>query len=174
MGGDDDDLMSLCQDEACWWKQLEAPKDRRALLIKSRKFMRVLRELGTKLVDVNPTMRQRELQAALERVNDRIPPCLYLPLFQHRYHLFYVLSVLPSEARVFNTNKRAPFLCVAEIDVVAWADDAPSSRLAPPPHAGPPIMPWHALAYLSSPCVMVCLCHGVSSTFVTRCLLKRS
>lgn len=127
--------MSLCQDEACWWKQLEAPKDRRALLIKSRKFMRVLRELGTKLVDVNPTMRQRELQAALERVNDRIPPCLYLPLFQHRYHLFYVLSVLPSEARVFNTNKRAPFLCVAEIDVVAWADDAPSSRLAPPPHA---------------------------------------
>ena len=106
------------QNHVCSWEHQDAPKDRRALLMKSRKLMRVLRELGNKLVEVNPAMRQRELMGALERVNERLPPCLYIPLLQSRYPLFYIRSILASEARVFSTNKRAPFLCVAEIDVV--------------------------------------------------------
>ena len=59
--------------------------------------MRVLRELGNKLVEVNPALRQRELQGALERVNQRLPQALYIPLLESRYKLFYVLSVLADE-----------------------------------------------------------------------------
>ena len=59
--------------------------------------MRVLRELGNKLVEVNPALRQRELQGALERVNQRLPQSLYIPLLESRYKLFYVLSVLADE-----------------------------------------------------------------------------
>ena len=65
--------------------------------MQSRKFMRVLRELGNKLVEVNPALRQRELQGALERVNQRLPQSLYIPLLESRYKLFYVLSVLADE-----------------------------------------------------------------------------
>ena len=65
--------------------------------MQSRKFMRVLRELGNKLVEVNPALRQRELQGALERVNERLPQALYIPLLESRYKLFYVLSVLADE-----------------------------------------------------------------------------
>ncbi len=65
--------------------------------MQSRKFMRVLRELGNKLVEVNPALRQRELQGALERVNQRLPQALYIPLLESRYKLFYVLSVLADE-----------------------------------------------------------------------------
>jgi len=117
-GSDDDDLMSLCKQLPCTWTRLTDAKDRRSLLTKSRKLMRVLREIGNKLVEVSPALRQRELQCALERVNDRLPPGLYVPLLQARHPLFYILSLLPAEARVFSTNKRAPFLCVAEIEVV--------------------------------------------------------
>ena len=119
-GGDmaEDDLMGLCQQHSCTWTRLTEAKDRRGLLMKSRKLMRVLREIGNKLVEVSPALRQRELQCALERVNDRLPAGIYIPLLQGRYPLFYILSLLPNEARVFSTNKRAPFLCVAEIDAV--------------------------------------------------------
>ena len=119
-GGDlaEDDLMGLCKQHSCTWKRLTEAKDRRGLLMKSRKLMRVLREIGNKLVEVSPGLRQRELQCALERVNDRLPAGIYIPLLQGRYPLFYILSLLPNEARVFSTNKRAPFLCVAEIDAV--------------------------------------------------------
>ena len=66
--------------------------------MQSKKFMRVLRELGNKLVEVNPALRQRELQGALERVNQRLPQSLYIPLLESRYNkLFYVLSVLADE-----------------------------------------------------------------------------
>ena len=112
--------MSTCSRHACGWKTLEEPQERRGVLVKGRKFVRVLRELGIKLVDINPALRQQELQLALERVNDKIPACLYIPLLQRQYALFHVLSILPGEARVFSTNKRCPFLCVAEIEVKAW------------------------------------------------------
>jgi len=118
--GDEDDLMSICARQACKWPALETPSERRSLLIKSRKFVRVLRELGTKLVDINPALREQELKLALERVNSKIPAGLYIPLLQRQYAFFYVLSILPEEARVFSTNKRCPFLCVAEIEVKTW------------------------------------------------------
>ncbi len=118
--GEEDDLMSMCARQACKWPALETPSERRSLLIKSRKFVRVLRELGTKLVDINPALREQELKLALERVNSKIPAGLYIPLLQRQYALFYVLSILPDQARVFSTNKRCPFLCVAEIEVKTW------------------------------------------------------
>ena len=118
--GEEDDLMSMCARQPCRWTALQEAHERRGVLIKARKFVRVLRELGNKLVDINPALRQQELQLALERVNDKIPSCLYIPFLQRQYALFHVLSILPGEARVFNTNKRCPFLIVAEIEVKAW------------------------------------------------------
>ena len=59
-------------------------------------------------------------QTAVERINERLPPCLYVPFLQKRFPLFYMLSLLPQEARAFNTNKRCPFLCVAEIHRIGF------------------------------------------------------
>ena len=170
-GGDlaavDDDLMAACKQYPCTWTRLTEAKDRRALLMKSRKLMRVLREINNKLVEVSPGLRQRELQCALERVNDRLPPGLYIPLLQGRYPLFYILLLLPNEARVFSTNKRAPFLCVAEIDVVqapsgvreAWRSAARPSDEAGREHAGGRHEPSHACASPTS------LDAGLSSSY---------
>ena len=102
------------------------------MLVKSRKFARVLRELASKLALVSPSMRARELQQALQLVNDRLPPCLYFPLFSSRYELFWLLAIRTEECRVFHTNKRAPILCVAEINVVTLAGGrTPGKREGP-------------------------------------------
>ena len=52
------------------------------------------------------------LQAAIERISDRLPPCLYLPMQQRRFSLFYLLSLLPHEARVFRCVCVCVCVCV--------------------------------------------------------------
>lgn len=112
------DFLQQYGQQRCAWAIAETPRERRSMLLKCRKFLKVLRELGTKLPLVAPAVRARELQGAMEKINERLPPCLYIPLIVGHNRMFWVLSILPEEAKVFSTNTRAPFYCLAEVRIV--------------------------------------------------------
>ncbi|KAJ1487591.1 hypothetical protein T484DRAFT_1888816, partial [Baffinella frigidus] len=142
--GTPEEMMVQFGERNCNWTVAPQPADRRGMLVKSRKFARVksrkfarvLRELGSKLALVSPSLRAGELRQAVTLINDRLPPCLYFPLFSDRYSLFWLLSIRAEECKVFHTNKRAPFLCVAEINVVTLAGGkSPETTPGPEQHS---------------------------------------
>ena len=88
------------------------------MLLKSRKLVRVLTDIGAKLPAIPALTRKKELQLAIQRINEKMPPCCYVPVFQGRFRVFWVLNIPPDEVTVFRTNKRVPFMVVAEIQAV--------------------------------------------------------
>lgn len=92
--------------------------ERRSMLLKSRKLVRVLTDIGAKLPAIPALTRKKELQLAIQRINEKMPPCCYVPVFQGRFRVFWVLNIPPDEVTVFRTNKRVPFMVVAEIQAV--------------------------------------------------------
>jgi phosphatidylinositol 4-kinase B len=75
-------------------------------------FFSDLIELGNLLV-ASPN-RKEDLKSYLERVNQKLPATIYIPLTKECYQDLNVISIVWNESRVFSTKERAPYYICLE------------------------------------------------------------
>lgn len=59
--------------------------------------------------------KEKALLEGLNDINSQLPAKVYIPLVRQSARNFTVLRIRTSEAKVFVTKTRAPFLCVMEV-----------------------------------------------------------
>jgi hypothetical protein len=76
-------------------------------------FIEELAEIADQLLRVPD--KKEALQRCLEELNQKLPSTVYVPLSKLALRRSAVLHIPPSEARVFKTNTKAPYLIIVEV-----------------------------------------------------------
>mmetsp|Transcript_8961 Transcript_8961/g.26912 ORF Transcript_8961/g.26912 Transcript_8961/m.26912 type:complete len:789 (-) Transcript_8961:36-2402(-) len=106
---------------------LDARRERSNFFHAELDYVKCLTDLSYDLFTVPRAQRKSALRAELEKLNQFVPKRAFVPVagFPHR-----ILSIVPSEAFVFSTKERSPYLITFEVELLdrGTTDDDPVSN----------------------------------------------